>query len=608
MSGTAPGKSAADVARRVAREFASVYMRSSISSMCDTIRSRPLSGAELESFRPCRWLAETRLRPSLARILAVIGVGLITACQDNDKATRAYRFETVDRGPVTANTRATGTINPVTTVLVGSQLSGQVVQILADYNSPVQAGQILARLDSSQIKARRDAAAADVQQAKADVAMRRAQVDRTRATAERTRAILKDFMAQRDRAQAQLADARRTFARQSELSLKSATSQQSLDTARTQVEVQAATLASSEAQIASQQAELIGLESDLKLAEANVLSAEAETQQREAKLRDAEIDVTRTDIRSPVEGVVIQKQIELGQTVAASLQTPTLFTVAQDLRAVEIWANIDEADVGQLKPGQKTTFTVNAYPNRVFHGTVKMVRLGSQTVQNVVTYTGVVSVDNSDFALFPGMTANLQVTTTERASVLRVPNAALRFRPATKVSAETAAQAPARSPESVVASSANMSNARERLMAAVQPTADQMAAIQAVLTSARSNAPALQPGMAREQMRAVMQDYGRDIRDKIAATLDPERRAKYEALALEMAGEHVGESGTPGHVYVLDPSGQPRPAALRLGVSDGTKTEVLSGAVTEGSEVIVGGGPPLTARASGPRPPGPRLF
>jgi HlyD family secretion protein len=330
----------------------------------------------------------------------------------------AYRLASIDRGPITASVRATGTLSPVTTVLVGSQLSGQVVEILADYNTPVKQGQVVARLYSEQIKSRRDAAQADLAQARADRDTKSAQIDKAKSALARSEALADDLAAQRDRAQAQLAEAQRNFDRQAELVKRAAATQNALDQAQTQLDIQKATLASADAQIASNRAEAAGLKADIALAEAGVKSADAVILQRQAKLRDIEIDLARTEVRSPVDGVVVKRDIELGQTVAASLSAPTLFT------------NIDEADVGRLKAGQSVSFTVNAYPNRTFGGTVRMVRLGAQTVQNVVTYTAVIGVRNLDQALLPGMTANLQIVTDEREDVLRIPNAALRFRPA----------------------------------------------------------------------------------------------------------------------------------------------------------------------------------
>jgi HlyD family secretion protein len=290
-----------------------------------------------------------------------------------------YRLASVDRGPITASVRATGTVNPVTTVLVGSQLSGQVVEILVDYNSPVKAGQVVARLYAEQIKSRRDAARADLEQARADLAMRRAQGDKSRALLQRAEALSRDLAAQRDRVRALSAEAQRNVDRQTELTARAVGTQNSLDQARTQLDVQRAAIASADAQIASNAAEIIGLKADITLAEAQIQSAQATILQREAKMRDVEIDLSRTEIRSPVDGVVVKRDIELGQTVAASLSAPTLFTIAQDLREIDIYANIDEADVGRVKSGQSVTFSVNAYPNRTFNGTVRLVRLGAQT-------------------------------------------------------------------------------------------------------------------------------------------------------------------------------------------------------------------------------------
>jgi HlyD family secretion protein len=524
-----------------------------------------------------------------------------------------YRLASVDRGPITASVRATGTLNPITTVVVGSQLSGQVVEILADYNSPVKAGQVVARLYAEQIRARRDAAAADVAQSRADLAQRRAQVERTRATKQRAQAALQDTTAQRDRTTAQFADARRNLERQQELFNRGISTPIALDTARTQAEVQKAALASNEALIASAKAELIGLDADIALGEAQVKSAEAAILQREAKLRDAEIDLDRTQIRSPVDGVVVQRQIDLGQTVAASLNAPTLFTIAQDLREIDIQANIDEADVGRMKEGQTVSFTVNAYTNRTYEGRVRMVRLGAQTLQNVVTYTTIVRVQNADLSLLPGMTANVQILTDERPSALRVPNAALRFKPAGVAAPPLPAAPPA---GAAVAASASgpprggraLQELRERVAAEVQPTPEQTTAIERIFADARANFPSRDAGLSDEERRAAFRQIRRDMEDKIAATLDPERRMKFVAITTE---SRPSDGGAPARAFVLDGEGRRKPVSLRLGVTDGSVTEVLSGELKEGDAVVVSGGP----KAQGPvqenlpvRPRGPRMF
>ncbi|KAA2237423.1 efflux RND transporter periplasmic adaptor subunit [Salinarimonas soli] len=527
-----------------------------------------------------------------------------------------YRTAAADRGTITASVRATGSLTPITTVLVGSQLSGQVIEILADYNSPVKAGQVLARLNPEQIKSRQDAARADLAQARADVAVRRAQIDRARASRLKAEATLRDVTAQRDRVTAQLADARRTLERQSELNSRAVGAQTSVETARTAVEVQTATLASSEAQIAALAAETRGLEADVALAEGQLQAGEAVVLQREAKLRDVEIDLERTEIRSPVDGVVIKRDIDLGQTVAASLNAPTLFQVAQDLRRIDIYANIDEADVGRLKPGQPVTFGVNAYPNRTFEGAVKLVRLSAQTVQNVVTYTAVIEVQNRDEALLPGMTANLQIVTEERRDVLRVPNAALRFRAPGATASPTPlgpAPAQAQAAERGGGRGGRAGEAfRERLMSEVQPTPEQASAIQAILAEARGNAPGREPGLSDEERRAAGRQYRAELMAKVSAVLDPERRAKLAAMMGE-GRRGPADPGSPGRVFVLDAQGRPQGLTLRVGATDGSFTEVIAGDLKEGAPVIVGGGPRPAAdapagagRAPGSR--GPRLF
>jgi HlyD family secretion protein len=548
---------------------------------------------------------------------AVVGAGALAAGYFALRPTGGaandtpYRTAAIDRGRITASVRATGTLTPMTTVVVGSQLSGQIVEILADYNSQVKAGQVVARLNSDQIKTRRDAAAADLQQARADLVVKRAQLDRAKVARTKANSTVNDLEAQRDRTRAQLADAKRTFDRQNELFTRGAGAQQGLDSARTQVEIQTATLASNEAQIASLTAEIAGLDADIALAQGQVQSGEALIAQRDAKLKDILIDLERTEIRSPVDGVVVQRQVDLGQTVAASLSAPVLFQIAQDLRTIDIYANIDEADVGRLKVDQDVSFSVNAYPNRTFQGKVQMVRLGAQTIQNVVTYTGVIRVTNRDLALLPGMTANLQIVTDDRQDVLRVPNAALRFRPLGGPTALPAA-APAETPAGRGAGGGRAAGAlRERIEEEVQPTPEQKQAIAAIMSEQRAAGRQAMAGLSEEERRAAFRAARTELRAKIAAVLDPERRAKFEALMQE-ARPAAQSDVTPGRVYVLDGEGQPKPVAIRLGPSDGAFTQILPATgIADGIEVVIGGGPRNAEPAPagrGPAPRGPRLF
>ena len=308
----------------------------------------------------------------LIGVLLAFGVLLLIPHLSNANAP-TYKLAIVERGAIISTVTATGTINPVTTIIVGSQLSGQIVEIVADYNDKVFAGQILARLNSDQIRFKRDAAKADLAQARATQAMQEAKV----------------------------AEADLNLSRQARLKPSGAVSDATYDAART-----AALVAKAQLQV------------DM-----------AKIEQMEAVLGQVEVDLANTDIRSPVNGMIIQRSVELGQTVAASLQSPTIFTIADDLRWMEIAVSIDETDVGRVKPDQRVTFTVSAYPGREFVGKIKNVRLGSQTVSNVVTYTGIVSIENPGMELLPGMTASVKIETASREDALLVPNAALRWKP-----------------------------------------------------------------------------------------------------------------------------------------------------------------------------------
>jgi HlyD family secretion protein len=319
--------------------------------------------------------ALTRVNKSTFLVIAaaaVVGAIFLFPHWSNANAP-GYKLATLDRGRIVSTVTATGTINPITTVIVGSQLSGQLVEILADYNDKVTAGQTLARLNSDQIKFKRDAAKADLDQARAMQLMQEAKV----------------------------AEADVNLGRQARLKPSGAVSDASYDAART-----AAAVAKAQQQVNA-----------------------AKIDQMEAVLRQVEVDLANTDIRSPVDGVIIQRSVELGSTVAASLQSPTIFTIADDLRRMEIAVSIDETDVGRVKPGQRVAFTVSAYPGREFEGKVKNVRLGSQTVSNVVTYTGIVSIENPKMELLPGMTASVRIETDSRFDALLAPNAALRWKP-----------------------------------------------------------------------------------------------------------------------------------------------------------------------------------
>jgi HlyD family secretion protein len=294
---------------------------------------------------------------SIIAALAVLGVLLFIAFRSRG-AGAEYRTEPVTRGDLQASVTATGTVNAVTTVLIGTQVSGTIKSIFVDFNSPVRKGQVIAEIDP-------DMFVAQAAQSKANVA----------------------------KAEAQLRDAERTLKRNQELFSRNLVPRSDLDTAETNFE-----------------------------------SARAGLEQVKAALQVSETNLRYTKIISPVDGVVISRNVDVGQTVAASFQTPTLFTIAQDLTKMQIDTNVAESDIGVVKVGQDVDFTVDAYPDITFKGKVWQKRQAPITVQNVVTYDVVIQVSNRDFKLMPGMTANVSIIITTKHDVIRITNAALRFR------------------------------------------------------------------------------------------------------------------------------------------------------------------------------------
>jgi HlyD family secretion protein len=509
----------------------------------------------------------------------------------------SYRLAKAERGEIIATVNATGTINPTTTVIVGSQLSGQVVQILADYNSDVKADQVVARLNSDQIRARLDAARADLEQMRAQKLVQQGQIEKVKAETEKAHAAQADSEAQVVRNEALLGDTQRIFERQSELRSRGFAAEQALDTARTNRDAQQAALTSARAQVNSAKAAIASLAADLQVAQGNLAAVTAQIAQREAAVRQIEVDLRNTDIRSPVSGVIVQRNVELGQTVAASLQAPELFRIADDLRYMEISANIDETDVGRIKPDQRATFTVNAFPGRTFEGRVKQVRLGSQTVNNVVIYTTIISIENPRRELLPGMTASLRIETDRREDVVRIPNAALRWRPPV-VATETAPAVngqPARPSGARQGSqgSRNITELVEAVKTELKLSAAQSKQVDDAVADMRKS---FAGAMTGEQDQNARRERARTIRkeldDKIAGILTEPQRPAFAAIRERLADSGAAQSG---RIFVLGPDRKPQGVTIRIGASDGAQTEVIAG-LDAGREVIIGGGPPTNTQ------------
>jgi HlyD family secretion protein len=410
----------------------------------------------------------------VALVLAV-GAGAFLILKRGKSAEPKYRTSVVDRGAVTQTVAATGTLSAVTTVKVGSVVSGNVAALHADFNKQVKKGDLLAELDPVPFQEKIDQAKATLDKAKVDV-------------------------------------------RNTEISLRR---QKALF------------------------AELLAPQADLDQAQANYDSAVAAVAVAQANLQQNLTDLRNSKIVAPIDGVVVDRQYDVGQSVAASFTAPTIFTIAQDLTKMQVSADVSESDIGMCKVGQPVRFTVDAFPDQVFRGTISQIRLNATVNQNVVTYPVIINVPNPDLALRPAMTANVTVDVATVQDVLRVPNAALRFRPEEK---DAAASPSARRTPSPSAPGAGAS-AEER---AARSTGDHG------------------PGAAMKQF------------DRTSGG---------------------GRSRKPGQtVYTLGPDGEPKAAQIRPGITDGRYTEVVSGDLKPGDTVIVGLA--TTKADSSGRPPG----
>jgi HlyD family secretion protein len=488
-------------------------------------------------------------RPGLiaAVIVAVAAAAAAYYWTSRDaKQAPTYRFARVERGPLTATVAASGTLNPVTSVQVGTQVSGQVKELFVDFNSPVKAGQLIARIDPETFQYRVRQNEADLEAARAAVA----------------------------RAQVSLANAQRELSRTRELVQREFVSPADLDRAQAQFD----------------------------LAKAEVNNVQAVVAQRAAQLASARVDLARTEIRAPVDGVVIKRSVDVGQTVAASLQAPELFVIARDLRDMQVETSIDEADVGRMRVGQRATFTVDAFPGRTFSGEVRQVRKSAQTVQNVVTYTVLVSAANPDGQLMPGMTANVRIVTDTRESVLKVANAALRFRPPGESAAPADARAAAEAPPAG-GGGAQMQQLRERLVAELKLDEAQQARVQAIFEQMRGRFTSLRE-LPEEARGKAMATARAEMRAGIEEVLKPEQKPLFAQIMAEATGRS-GQAGR-GRLWVLE-DGRPKAIDVRTGLTDGSSTEVSGTGIDEGREVISaiqGGASAAPAARSG----APRMF
>src|SRR6266851_5953678 len=481
----------------------------------------------------------------------------------NQSAAAQYMTAKIEKGKLRNTVTATGTLQAVTTVQVGSQASGTISALYADFNSVVKKGQVVAQLDPAVSKAQVDQARANLEQARASLTQARAAVVNSRAgvtgaqasglaaksTVQNNQAGVSGAQANVAMLKAQQDDALSLLKQQDSLLKAGVIAQRDYDVALTAYKTAEARTnqavaqlnqamlteqSASSAGLAQSQAQVQQSQAQVQQSQAQVGQAAAQVQQAQAALSLAEVNLSHTTITSPIDGIVVSRDVNVGQTVAASLSAPTLFTIANDLTQMQVIANIDQADIGLVEQAKSVKFSVDAFPGKDFDGKIQQMRINPQNVQNVVTYNVVIDVNNPEQKLKPGMTANLTITIDERNNVLKVPNAALRFMPQDATGQSSGAGA-----------GTGSGNGQGRRSQQTDTSAG----------AARSNS-STQSGNG-----------------------DESRFAPATAPVLE---------GQTRLVWVLGQDGKPQSRRIKLGLTDGIATEVVEGDLKEGEMVITG--------------------
>lgn len=542
----------------------------------EIIKNPTITG--ISSGRSLNWL-----KPFWTRLLAgkkklMLGGGFMAAVVfagfyfwGGESSTPQYMTARIERGNLRNTVTATGTLQAVTTVQVGSQASGTIAALYADFNSVVKKGQVVAQLDPAVSKAQVDQARANLEQARASLAQSRAAVLNARAgiTDAQARNLAAKSTVQNNQAgvsgaeanvavlKAQQDDALSLLKQQESLLKAGVIAQRDYDVAMTGYKTAEARYNQAVAQlkqaklseqsaasagIAQSQAAVEQSQAQVQQAQAQVLQNTAQVQQAQAALSLAEVNLSHTTITSPIDGVVVSRDVNVGQTVAASLSAPTLFTIANDLTQMQVIANIDQADIGLVEQAKSVKFSVDAFPGKEFDGKIAEMRLNPVNVQNVVTYNVVINVENPEQTLKPGMTANLTITIDERNNVLKVPNSALRFTPQDANRQQTG--------------------------------------------GGQGQGQGQGQGRRRQQQADGAQGGGGE--NRFAPASAPVLPGQIRA------------------VWVLGQDGTPQRRRITVGLSDGSATEVVDGDLNEGDMVITGqtltGGNSSTANTQ--RPPG----
>jgi HlyD family secretion protein len=367
-----------------------------------------------------KWLVVTVV------VLGLAGVGGYRYYTSSRKI--EYQTTPLTRGDIESVVSATGNCNAVVSVQVGSQVSGNILELKADFNTKVSKNQLVAVIDPAPFQARVDQARANVENARAAVLNVQSQLSKSVADIASAQAAVANQRANIVRAQSVVSDSKTKYDRRVQMFDEKVVSKEDRDTAQSTYDQAVANLEAAQAQLSAAQSALESTRAQREVIQAQLTSAQSQVKQNEASLQTAELDLAHTQIRAPVDGTVIARNMDVGQTVAASFSAPTIFQIAQDLTKMQVDTNIDESDISRIVVGQEANFSVDAYPGQTFRGEVVQIRRAPINVQNVITYDVVIQVPNPDLKLFPGMTANVRVLTDRVENVLRLPSAALRVR------------------------------------------------------------------------------------------------------------------------------------------------------------------------------------
>jgi HlyD family secretion protein len=360
-------------------------------------------------------------------LLGAAGVGFAYA-YSHDSQAPDFITAPVERGTIATVVKATGSVDAEITVDVSSQLSGRMAEVFVNFNDVVKAGQPLAQLDQESFLIAVKEAKAALRVANATAHVQQAAAERSKlaiVNAHNDETLAEALVAS---AQAKQDEAQREFERKAQLAKTGSVAERDLSQARALRDTGAADLRAAIEQVKMKTEAIEIAEADLRMTGANLENAEAVIEQKQAAVDQAELDLKRTVLRSPIDGVIVKRDVNPGQTVAVALEAKTLFKIANNLDSMEVHGSIDEADIGKLKAGQSARFTVDAYPERTFTGKVLQIRKASEVVQNVVTYTAVISAPNSELLLLPGMTAELRILVSDTRDTLKIPSQALHFR------------------------------------------------------------------------------------------------------------------------------------------------------------------------------------